>query len=75
MFNDYTGKVLHDAHYQDLLEESKGDQLLKAAPPDNEAGRPRWGRRRLAVLVTWLLIAALLAAGIAAAAVGAVNVT
>jgi hypothetical protein len=58
MYHDYTGKVLHDAHYRDLLEESKGDRLLKAAPPSNEAGQPRWRRRRLATMVTWLLIAA-----------------
>ena len=74
MFHDHTGKALHDAHYQDLLEESKGDRLLKAAPPARPARPSNWSRQRLAAVVTWLFIAALLAAGIAASAVGALNV-
>ncbi len=60
--NDYTGRLLHDAHYQGLLEEARGGWQLKAARPPGESRQSRSPKRRLAVRVAWALMAALLAA-------------
>jgi len=59
--NDYTGKLLHNAHYDDLLKEARGARLLKAA---RQAGGSRSSRslnRRLVMKLAWALMAALLA--------------
>jgi len=67
--NDYTGKLLHDAHYADLLKEARGGQLLRAA---RQPGAPRTSRspnRRLAMKVVWAVVAALLALMVVTASV------
>jgi len=59
--NDYTGKLLHNAHYDDLLKEARGGWLLKAA---RQPGQPRPSRstnRRLVMKLVWAVLAALLA--------------
>jgi hypothetical protein len=60
--NDYTGRLLHDAHYQGLLEEARGGWQLKAARQPGEPRPSRSLKRRLAIRVAWALMAALLAA-------------
>ena len=46
--NDYTGKLLHDAHYNDLLTEASGGWRLKEARQPKEfsggwTGKPQAG--------------------------------
>jgi hypothetical protein len=73
MTNDYEAKLLHDARYQDLLKESKGGWLLKAARPASEVRRSRSMGRRLRLTLVWALMAALLIALIVTATVAALN--
>jgi hypothetical protein len=57
--NDYQGRLLHDAHYEDLLKEARGGLLLKAA---RASGEPRRSpNRMLAVKLITAVAAALLA--------------
>ena len=52
MISDYTSKVLHDAHYQDLANEAKGSWLLKQAGRDESMPkRPNAIRRLRPVLL------------------------
>jgi ferric-dicitrate binding protein FerR (iron transport regulator) len=60
--NDYTGRLLHDAHYEDLLKEARGGWQLKAARQPGESRQSRSPKRRLATRFAWALMAALLAA-------------
>ena len=59
--NDYTGKLLHNAHYDDLLKEARGGGLLKAARRPGESRPSRSPNRRLVMKLAWAVMAALLA--------------
>jgi hypothetical protein len=59
--NDYTGKLLHNAHYDDLLKEARGGWLLKAARQPGQPRPARIANRRLAMKLVWAVMAALLA--------------
>ena len=59
--NDYTGKLLHNAHYNDLLKEARGGWLLKAARQPGESRSSPSRNRRLAMKLVWAVMAALLA--------------
>ena len=59
--NDYQGRLLHDAHYEDLLKEARGGLLLKAARPSGEPRRSRSPNRMLAVKLITAVAVALLA--------------
>jgi hypothetical protein len=59
--NDYTGKLLHHAHYNDLLEEARGGWLLKAARQPGVSRPSRFPNRRLVMKLAWAVMAALLA--------------
>ena len=59
--NDYTGQLLHDAHYGALLKEARGGSLLKAARQSAEPRQSRFPKRRLGMKPAWALMAALLA--------------
>ena len=59
--NDYTGKLLHDAHYNDLLREASGGWRLKEARPPRESRRAGPANRRLIMRLEGAVMAALLA--------------
>ena len=59
--NDYTGKLLHNAHYNDLLKEARGGWLLKAARQPGGSRSSRSPNRRLLMKLVWAVMAALLA--------------
>ena len=59
--NDYTGKLLHDAHYNDLLREASGGWRLKEARPPRESRRAGPANRRLIMRLVGAAMAALLA--------------
>ena len=59
--NDTTGKLLHNAHYDDLLKEARGGWLLKAARQPGESRSSRSANRRLVMKLAWAVMAALLA--------------
>jgi hypothetical protein len=59
--NDYTGRLLHDAHYNDLLKEARGGWLLKGARQPREPRLYRSATRRLVMRLVWTVMAALLA--------------
>ena len=59
--NDYTGGLLHDAHYNDLLKEARGGWLLKEARLPRESRRHGPASRRLVMRLVWTIMAALLA--------------
>ena len=59
--NDYTGKLLHNAHYDDLLKEARGARLLKAARQAGGSRSSRSPNRWLVRKLAWALMAALLA--------------
>ena len=52
MINHYSGKVLHDAHRQDLMNEAKGGWLLKQAREAESTHRKsNAGQRVLPILL------------------------
>lgn len=59
--NDYAGKLLHNAHYDDLLKEARGGGLLEAARQPGESRPSRSPNRRLVTKLVWAVLAALLA--------------
>ena len=59
--NDYTGKLLHNAHYDELLRETRGGWQLKAARRPGESRPSRFPNRRLVMKLAWAVMAALLA--------------
>jgi hypothetical protein len=61
VINHYSGKILHEAHRQDLMNEAKGGWLLKQAREAEPTPRkPKVIRRILPIL----LIGAVLAIGV-----------
>lgn len=58
--NDYTGKLLHDEHYGDLLREARGGWMIKAARQAGEPQQTRSPKRRLVLRLVQALMAALL---------------
>jgi hypothetical protein len=65
MSQHYTGQQLHDAHYNDLLNEAEGGWRLRAA---EEAGQPRRVYRKL----VWTLVGMGIVLAVAALAMVAV---
>ena len=65
--NDYTGKLLHDAHFDDLLKEARGGWRLKAARQPGESRSSRSATRRLVMKLAWVVMAALLATAVVSA--------
>jgi hypothetical protein len=59
--NDYTGRLLHDAHYNDLLKEARGGWLLKEARQPGESRQNGPANRRLVLRLVSAVMAALLA--------------
>jgi len=59
--NDYTGKLLHNAHYDDLLKEARGGWLLKAARQPGQSRLTRTANRQMVMKLVWAVLAALLA--------------
>jgi hypothetical protein len=52
MINHYSGKALHDAHRQDLLNEAKGGWLLKQTrEAESTQKKPNAGHRVLPILL------------------------
>lgn len=68
--NDYTGKLLHDAHYRDLINEARSESLLKASRAAGSPQPPRSTSRRRHLTLIWatlsVLAGALMVAAIAA---------
>jgi hypothetical protein len=56
MFNDYTGKILFEARYRDLLKEAEGGGRLKAG----RANQPWRLNRKLALAIAGAVLAGLL---------------
>ena len=71
MSNDYEGKLLYEARYQELLKEAQGGWLLKAARPASKAHPPRSASLKLMLTLIWAVMAALFIALIVAATVAA----
>jgi uncharacterized iron-regulated membrane protein len=59
MYNDYSGKQLHDARYQDWLKEAEGGQRLQAAEASERASRRRaWIILAIGAVIVALALAA-----------------
>jgi len=59
--NDYTGRLLHDEHYGDLLRDARGGWLIKAVRQSAESRPSRSPKQRLVVRLVRALMAAILA--------------
>ena len=69
--NDYTGKRLHDARYQDLLREACGSSLLHAARRNegthlSGSREPRWPQMLIRAAALPLLVVLFVTASLAA---------